>query len=111
MKKIILTETQIKRTISKIIEEQSNGTNFNKTVQCFLNTVLRVNLPVDGIIGPQTTALIEKFQVSRGIYPSDGVWGEITASKLKGNDLQIYNNCKSQYGDFLDKAAHFLHVD
>lgn len=111
MKKYILTETQIKRTIDKIIEEQSEETNGNKAIQCFLNTVLRINLPIDGIIGNNTTRAIEKFQISRGIYPSDGVWGEITASKLKGKDIDIYNKCKSQYGDILDKAAHFFNLD
>jgi len=111
MKKYILTETQLKRTLDTIIEEQSTQANANKAIQCFLNTVLRANLSIDGIIGQLTTNAIENFQVRKGIYPADGVWGEITASKLNPKEAQIMRNCKAQYGDILDKASHFLHLD
>ena len=102
MKKYILTESQIRRTISSIIEEEETSRNYNKAVQCFLNQILRINLVIDGLMGGETERAIENYQVKKGIYPSDGVWGEITASKLNGKELQLFDKCKSKYVGFFD---------
>ena len=102
MKKIIVTELQAKRLVDNIITEQENN-NFNKAVQCFLNKIYKVNLKVDGFMGEQSKNLLERFQSQKGIYPADGVWGKETESKLSKNELTLFAQCKSQYGDLFDK--------
>jgi hypothetical protein len=108
MKKYIFTESQVKNIIKTQINEQTEEMNLNKAVQCFLNKLYKTNLVVDGDHGPKTENLIKKLQTSRGVWPVDGVWGSNTYDKLKPNEIAIYRDCRSEYGDIVDKAAHGL---
>lgn len=109
MKKIMITENQAKRLVGNVLTEQNIENNANKVIQCFLNNVFKANFPVDGIMGSNSTKLIEKYQMLRGI-PSDGVWGEQTAAKVKANksDFELMKKCGYQYRDILDKIFMFL---
>ncbi|MDP4143170.1 MAG: GH25 family lysozyme [Bacillota bacterium] len=49
-----------------------------KTIQQQLNTLLKKNLVVDGIEGPQTDSTIREFQKAMGLSV-DGIWGPRTA--------------------------------
>lgn len=102
MKKILVTETQAKRLIENVINEQEES-NLNKAIQCFLGKLYKVNLKIDGFIGDQTKTLIQKFQSQRGIYPADGMWGQETESKLNKSEMDLFKQCKSQFGDIFDK--------
>lgn len=108
MKKYIFTEGQIKNIIKTQINEQTEELNFNKAVQCFLNKLYKTNIAIDGDHGPKTEPLIKKLQTSRGVWPVDGVWGLDTYKKLKPNEVEMFEDCRSEYGDIVDKAAHGL---
>lgn len=111
MKKIILTENQVKNLLKGVISEQNIENDANKVIQCFLNQLFKANYPVDGIMGENSSRLIEKYQMLRGV-PADGIWGELTASKVKGNksDFDLMKKCGYQYRDILDKIFMYLGI-
>lgn len=108
MKKYIFTESQLKSVIKTQINEQTEELNIKKAVQCFLNKLYKTNISVDGLHGSETENLIKKLQTSRGVYPVDGVWGPDTYKKLKPNEVEMFEDCRSEHGDIVDKAAHGL---
>jgi len=125
MKKIIITETQLKKVVDKVLNEQSDLTNynFNKAVQSFLikkKITDSNNQPVkkDGSIGTlaknsKSAQAIAKYQSIIGVEP-DGVFGYDTMEKMKTkfpNDYKLWLQCKSEEGDLFDKGAHFLGLD
>jgi peptidoglycan hydrolase-like protein with peptidoglycan-binding domain len=50
-------------------------------VQQSLNTILGINLPINGVMGPETRSAIGRFQQSAGL-PVDGIAGPPTAQAL-----------------------------
>jgi peptidoglycan hydrolase-like protein with peptidoglycan-binding domain len=108
MKKIILSETQAKRLIDNMINEQDDNLNINKAIQCFLNKKYKAILKIDGYIGEQTKRLIEKLQTEKNLYPVDGVWGQQTVSSLNKNELDVFKQCVADTGDVFDKVGRFL---
>ena len=125
MKKIIITESQLKKVVDKVLNEQSDLTNynFNKAVQSFLikkKITDSNNQPIkkDGSIGTlaknsKSAQAIAKYQSIIGVEP-DGVFGYDTMEKMKTkfpNDYKLWLQCKSEEGDLFDKGAHFLGLD
>jgi len=108
MKKIIFTETQMKKILDNVIEEQllteqTAELNAKKAIQCFLNKVVGSNLKVDGLHGDATSEAIAKFQRTKKGLDMDGVWGYSTGSSLNDKEKQIMKSCKSEHGDLIDK--------
>jgi hypothetical protein len=123
MKKIIITESQLKKVIDRVLnEEDLTNYNFNNAVQLFLikkKITDSNNQPVkkDGSIGrlpnSKSAQAIAKYQTIIGVEP-DGVFGYDTTEKMKTkfpNDYKLWLECKSEEGDLFDKGAHFLGLD
>lgn len=91
-----------------LCENDSDLEGYNKAIQCFLNKKYKSNLQIDGYIGDNTKKIIQRFQSEKSIYPADGVWGRETMSKLDKNELNIFNQCISQYGDLIDRFENFI---
>jgi hypothetical protein len=51
-------------------------------LQTELNTILGLNLPVDGTFGPATKTAVETFQQEHNIVPADGIVGPQTKAAL-----------------------------
>ena len=51
-------------------------------LQTELNTILGLNLPVDGTFGPATKTAVETFQQEHNIAPADGIVGPQTKAAL-----------------------------
>ena len=115
MKKIIFTESQMKKILDNVIEEQllteqTAELNAKKAIQCFLNKVVGSNLEVDGLHGDSTKDAITKFQSTKKYIDVDGVWGPSTASTLTDKEKRIMKDCKSQHGDLIDKFLIWLGI-
>lgn len=121
MKKYIFTESQMKKILDGVIEEQilteqMEALNAKKAIQCFLNKVVGANLKVDGLHGESTAKAIEKFQSKIngrqqfGDVEVDGVWGFNTGSSLTDKEKQIMRDCKSKHGDIIDKFLIWLGI-
>ena len=123
MKKIIITESQLKKVVDRVLnEEDLTNYNFNNAVQSFLikkKITDSNNQPVkkDGSIGrlpnSKSAQAIAKYQTTIGVTP-DGVFGYDTMEKMKTkfpNDYKLWLECKSEEGDLFDKGAHFLGLD
>lgn len=128
MKKIIVTESQLKRVLNKVIEEQTVlseqdiNAESNMAVQCFLNKKgvkddAGQPLKVDGSIGrlpnSKSAQAIAKYQ-SMIQVEADGVWGYNTMSKMQEKypkDLALYKQCVSDTGGIVDKIFHFFGLD
>lgn len=123
MKKIIITESQLKKVVGRVLnEEDLTNYNFNNAVQSFLikkKITDSNNQPVkkDGSIGrlpnSKSAQAIAKYQTTIGVTP-DGVFGYDTTEKMKTkfpNDYKLWLECKSEEGDLFDKGAHFLGLD
>lgn len=105
MKKLILTENQISKVVGKVIEEQNQEIGIKKAIQCFLNSVLKINIKVDGLHGSATKNAIMKFQNTKKGIISDGVWGYNTAKALNDKERSIYKACIKKHGDFFDRIG------
>ena len=90
------------------LREQQEEQKQTKAVQNFLNTRLKANLKVDGLVGPVTKQAIEKYQQIIGVYPTDGVWGQDTYDKMPKNDKKIYDDYLNAGGDIIDKVLNLL---
>jgi peptidoglycan hydrolase-like protein with peptidoglycan-binding domain len=73
---------------------------------------LQEKLGVDpiGKFGPKTEAAVRQWQSNLKLN-ADGVWGPMTYNKMPKADVQIFKQCISDEGDFLDKGLHFLGLD
>ena len=114
MKKYIFTESQVKRIMDGVVEEQllteqTSELNAKKAIQCFLNKkVIGSKLEVDGLHGDGTKAAISNFQSKKKIYPVDGVWGPDTGNSLSNSEKKIMKDCSSETGDIIDKFLNWL---
>lgn len=128
MKKYILTESQFKNLIDKVIvetkqiSEQPEHYNYNMAIQCFLNKKKIKDdsgqpLKMDGSIGrlpnSKSAQAILNYQQTLKMDPKhmDGVWGEMTMMSMPPADMKIFKDCKSEHGDIIDKGMHFLGLD
>jgi len=101
--------------VKPFINEQSEEMKLKKAVQCFLNKKgIKDNnnqpLKVDGLLGEKTEEALSKYQSKIGVT-SDGTWGPETYNKMPDKDVQIFKQCISDEGDFIDKGLHFFGLD
>ncbi|NBU82409.1 MAG: peptidoglycan-binding protein, partial [Flavobacteriaceae bacterium] len=101
--------------VKPFINEQSEEMKLKKAVQCFLNKKGikdKANQPlkVDGLLGEKTEEALSKYQSKIGVT-SDGTWGPETYNKMPDKDVQIFKQCISDEGDFIDKGLHFFGLD
>lgn len=103
MKKYVLTETQIKKVVDKIIQEQSDNQSLIATVQCFLNQVINAKLVVDGRGGrnSQTEKALKTFQQKKNTegfsIDVDGQWGYNTQQTLNPEENKVWSDCRRKY--------------
>lgn len=103
MRKYILSESQIKKIVDKIIAEQSDNRSTVMTVQCFLNQVESSNLVIDGKAGPNslTEKALKAFQMKKNKLGNninvDGIWGYNTQSTLTPDENNIWKQCRRKY--------------
>ena len=110
MKKYVLTESQVKKVVDNIIQEQSDMRILNATIQCFLNHgkingtyKLGPALGIDGKAGPgsMTEKYLRKFQqakIAQGYdIVADGQWGYRTQETLSDVELSIWKSCVRYY--------------
>jgi hypothetical protein len=98
MKKIIFTESQIKKLVNNVIKEQSEERSFIIGAQKFLNIKYpKANLKVDGLRGPEsrTDIFTRAYQKLIGA-PIDGVFGELTYAKMPPADKKLWDKCQQQ---------------
>jgi len=110
MKKYVLSESQVKKVVDNLIQEQSDMRILNATLQCFLNHKdinikykLGAKLGIDGKAGPgsMTEDHLRKFQqakIAQGYkIEADGQWGYRTQETLADNELYIWKSCVRYY--------------
>lgn len=111
MKKYIFTENQIKKIIDSQVNENQGPINEQKyerdkikAVQEFLNARLKTlpnfkPLSIDGLTGRNsaTEEAIMKYQGMIGVYPTDGVWGPDTESKMPPKEKQYLDKMVSKH--------------
>ena len=104
MKKYIFTESQVKTIIDNLLMEDDEARKWNTVVQCFLNNKLKLSPPLkeDGIIGSETQKAIHQYQQLIKVIPQDGVWGEITMTKMTPEDKELYKQCKRKKLGYLN---------
>jgi hypothetical protein len=105
---------------TSVISEQTETANINKAIQCFLNKKGIKDdsgqpIKIDGSIGryPNSKSAqgIVKYQEMIKVYPTDGVWGPSTMSKMPEPDKKIYKECVAEHGDIFDKGRRWLGLD
>jgi hypothetical protein len=109
-KKIIrLTESDLTRIVQKVINEQTEEKNFIKGIQQFLNTK-GAKLMVDGKTGSnsKTEQAIMDYQSKIGVYPTDGVWGETTWSKMPPKDKEKLKDLIADEGGLIDQFMNWI---
>ena len=109
-----LHESATKR---QYLSEQTELAKINKAIQCFLNKKGVKDdegneLDVDGSIGrlpnSKSAQAIRNYQSMIKVYPTDGVWGNDTASAMSVDDKEIRKNCVSEHGDLFDKIYNWI---
>lgn len=111
MKKIIVTESQIKTIVNSLLtEEEDRG--FMKAVQEFLNTVLKINPPLvlDGRTGPnsKTEKAIMRYQELINVYPVSGEWNENTMDKMPKKHKDYFEKLKRKNMSGYDRIYHTI---
>jgi len=114
-KKIVrLTESDIRRIVTKVIAEQSEERKFIKILQKFLNKKYpEMKLVEDGKTGSgsQTEKAIMRYQGDLKVLPQDGVWGPQTADKMPEADKRLLKKISAEEGDIFDKFIHWIGWD
>ncbi len=90
------------------LTEQTEDLNINKSIQCFLNKRLNAGLKVDGLMGDNTEKAIESYQSKIGVYPTDGIWGNDTESKMTESDKKMLEECINEHSDIIDKVLRWF---
>jgi len=116
-KRFIISEEEKSDIRSKygLVNEQNESPELKKAIQCFLNKKgYRDNsnqpLKVDGLLAGKTAEALSKYQSKIGVT-ADGVWGPETQNKMNDKDVQIFKQCVSDEGSFIDKGLHMLGFD
>ena len=115
MKKIRLTESQLKDIIKKIVLEQDEDPNHEmiRGVQRFLNEILKPspNLTVDGLTDnygkSKTNQAIARYQSKIGAT-SDGVWGEETWNKMPQNEKSRLKDLIAEEGGVISQFLNWI---
>jgi hypothetical protein len=117
-KRFIISEEERSDIRSRygLINEQNESPELKKAIQCFLNKKgfrddANQPLKIDGLMGGKTAQALSKYQSKIGVYPADGVWGPVTQNKMNGSDVQIFKQCVSDEGSFIDKGLHMFGFD
>jgi hypothetical protein len=111
MKKLIISESERNSILAQHskhgynISEQAADINRKKAIQCFLAKKGLYKGKIDGLHGTGTEGAITKYQTNAGVYPTDGVWGPETESKMNPQDKEIFKKCKYEHGDLMDKIV------
>lgn len=111
-KKVIrLTESDLTKIVKRVIKEQTEERKFISAIQKFLNTK-GAKLVVDGKTGrnSETANAIRKYQIKIGVYPADGVWGEITWNKMPENDRKLLKKIMAEEGGLIDRFLHWIGI-
>jgi CRISPR/Cas system-associated protein Cas7 (RAMP superfamily) len=117
---IKLTESDLTRIVKRVIKEQTEGYNFNRGLQCFLNKKgFRDDdgnmLKLDGSIGnypkSKSAQAIFKYQDTIGVVPDDVFGVQILWIRCQKEIKKVFKECISDYGDIFDKGAHWLGID
>ncbi len=61
--------------------QPEQGSEFVRWIQSTLNTMMKLRLPVDGIMGPETRSAVRDFQLRKGLLV-DGIVGPDTKAAL-----------------------------
>ena len=118
-KVIKLTEGDLRNIVKRVIKEQDENYKANITIQCFLNKKGIKDgsgqaLKLDGSIGrlpnSKSAQAIAKYQSKIGVE-ADGVWGYDTGQKMPNADKEMFKQCASEHGDFIDKLLRFFGID
>ena len=117
-KRFIISEEERSDIRSRygLVNEQSESPELKKAIQCFLNKKGFKDdnnqiLKVDGLLAGKTQEALSKYQSKIGVYPADGVWGPMTQNKMSDKDVQIFKQCISDEGSFIDKGLHMFGLD
>jgi len=116
-KRFIISEEERSDIRSRygLVNEQNESPELKKGVQCFLNKKgFKDNsnqvLKVDGHWDSKTAEALSKYQSKIGVT-ADGVWGSETQNKMNDRDVQIFKQCVSDEGSFIDKGLHMFGLD
>ena len=116
-KRFVITEEERSDIRSRygLVTEQNESPELKKGIQCFLNKKgykdnSNQPLKVDGALDDKTAEALTKYQ-SKIRVTADGVWGPETQNKMPDSDVQIFKQCVSDNGSFIDKGIHFLGLD
>jgi len=117
-KRFIISEEEKNDIRSRygLVTEQNESPELKKAIQCFLNKKgfkddNNQTLKVDGLLAGKTSESLSKYQSKIGVSPADGVWGPVTQSKMPDRDVQIFKQCISDEGSFIDKGLHMFGLD
>ena len=116
-KRFIISEEERSDIRSRygLVNEQNESPELKKGVQCFLNKKgfkddSNKPLSVDGKWDERTAQALSKYQSKIGVT-ADGVWGSETQNKMNDRDVQIFKQCVSDEGSFIDKGLHMFGLD
>lgn len=102
MKKYILTESQVKKVVDSLIQEQTDDASLAAQVQCFLNQVMGSNLKITGRMDGMTKKQLIMFQQMKrkagANIVADGDWKYRTQSTLTPEEAKIWKKCVRKYG-------------
>jgi hypothetical protein len=115
-KRFIISEEEKRDIRSKygLVNEQDDSPNrtFIRGVQRFLNEKFNAGLKVDGLtdnnLKSETAKAIAKYQSKIGVYPTDGVWGRDTWSKMSPKDRQRCEDLVAEEGGIIDEFINWM---
>ena len=116
-KRFIISEDEKRDIRSRygLVNEQNESPELKKGIQCFLNKKgykddANQPLKVDGLLAGKTSEALSKYQSKIGVT-ADGVWGPETQNKMSDKDVQLFKQCVSDEGSFIDKSLHMFGLD
>lgn len=120
MKKIVrLTESDLEKIVTRVINEQTEERKFIRAIQRFLNEKkitgdnkqpLTVDGKTDNSLTSQTAQAISKYQSAIGVSPADGVWGELTWNKMPKSDEKKLRDLVADEGGMVDRFLRRLGI-
>jgi murein L,D-transpeptidase YcbB/YkuD len=113
LQRFILSEEEKKTILNQHssfkgkLQEQTEDTDFIKSVQTFLNEKMKAGLVVDGKTGihSKTANAISTYQTNIGLIPADGVFGKETWAKMPQEDSKRLKEIMYDQESLLGKAA------
>jgi hypothetical protein len=111
-KRFIISEEEKRDILSRyglVNEQDEHAFKAIKGIQCFL-TKKGYKVKVTGDMDNITKKSIEDFQHKAKLYPANGNWSD-TVDKLSPKDVELFKQCMSDEGDFIDKGLHMFGLD